>query len=179
MLELEVAISENYNEERNEFITETFRIELEHSLLSLSKWESKFNKAFLTNSDKTPEELLWYVEAMTITPNVPPEVFLKLTEKNIDEISTYINSKQSATHFPEMPAKPGRRETVTSELIYTWMFSLSIPKECESWHLARLFNTIRIQSAKNTKPQKMGRREMLEQRRRLNEERRAKLGTTG
>jgi hypothetical protein len=123
--------------------TETFStfgdsvLELEHSLISLSKWESKYKKPFLSNVEKSPEEILYYVYMMVMTPDVDSEVFSRFTQSNIQEINEYIESKESATTFGQMPEHKGRGETITAELIYYWMLSFNIPFECQYWHLNR------------------------------------------
>lgn len=176
MLVIEVPLEESFDEERMEFLTTSaYRLELEHSLASLSKWESKFEKPFLSADEKTAEESLWYIQAMTLTPNVPPEIFAKLSQENITEITEYINGKQTATWFREDPNKPkNRNEIITAEVIYYWMLSLNISKDCEDWHLNRLITLIRTTSEKNAPPKKKGRvdhAEMARQRNAVNQRR--------
>jgi hypothetical protein len=154
-------------------------LQLEHSLVSLSKWESKFEKAFLGKQEKTAEEVLAYVEDMVVTPDYPPDVLLKLTQEHISEINGYIDSKQSATTFGQMPKRPGQTETITSELIYYWMVAYQIPFECQHWHLNRLFSLIRICNVKNAPKDKQSKGQMAQQMRELNEQRRRELGTSG
>jgi len=180
MLKLTIIGDEFFDE-----ATETFSsvgdivVELEHSLVSLSKWESKFQKPFLGSMEKTTDEVLYYIEAMIVTPNFPPDILSKLSRKNFSEINEYIDSKQSATTFGEMPRHRGRSETITSELIYFWMVGFNIPWACETWHLNRLFSLIRICNVKNSKPKKMSRSELAARNRELNAQRKAQLGTTG
>jgi hypothetical protein len=179
MLQIQVVLGESFNEETNEFIADTFTVELEHSLVSLSKWESKFEKPFLSSDDKTPAETLWYINAMTMTPNVPPEVFAKLSEKNINDITEYINGKQTATWFTEHAPRGANREIITAEVIYYWMTALQVSMECQHWHLNRLFTLIKVVNEKNAPKKKMSRAEGLAQQRRLNRERQLKYNTTG
>lgn len=179
MLVIEVPISEMYNEETNEFVVSTFRLELEHSLASLSKWESEFEKPFLKPDEKTDEETLGYVKAMTLTPNVPPEIYTKLSQENVQAIDEYINAKMTATWFSERKNQPRSREIITSEIIYYWMVSLNIPFECQHWHLNRLFTLVRVCQQKNAPQKKMSKREIAQRQRELNAQRRANMGTSG
>jgi hypothetical protein len=180
MLTLLVEGDEYYNEETQEFETqESFVLEFEHSLVSLSKWESKHNKAFLNNRSKTREEIMSYIECMILTPVYPEGIVNRFTNANLETINEYIESKQTATSFGEMPQRKGRTEVITSELIYYWMVAFTIPFECERWHLNRLFALIRICNIKNTKPKKMSRSEVARRNRDLNERRKAELGTSG
>jgi len=180
MLKLIVHGTEYFNEETETFeVVESIELELEHSLISLSKWESKFQRPFLTQDSKTTEEILSYIEAMILTPNFPGGIIDKLNQQNLNEINDYIESKQSATTFGSMPERRGRGEIITSELIYYWMVAFNIPFECERWHLNRLFSLIRICNIKNSKPKKMSRNEIAQRNRDLNARRKAELGTSG
>ena len=184
MLTITVTLSELFNEATSQFLVgETTTLQLEHSLASLSKWESIHEKPFMSHNDKTPEEILSYIELMTLTPDTPPEVFQKLSEKNVQEINKYINAKHSATWFRETTDQSPSREVITAEIIYYWMTSLNVPLECQTWHLSRLLTLIKVINEKN-KPQKTkmtrnDRAQMLADRKRLNDQRRAKLGTSG
>jgi hypothetical protein len=180
MLTIRVSGVESFDESRQEFTTQGGTIlELEHSLASLSKWESIHEKPFLGRESKTPEELIDYVRCMILTPNVPEAIFLQLDERNFEEINVYIEAKMTATWFSEQPGAPRSREVITAELIYYWMTVFNIPFECENWHLNRLFTLIRICNIKQAPPQKMSRRELAERNRALNAQRKAQLGTTG
>ncbi|SRR5580765_2324374 len=180
MLMIVVPGVEMFDEQSQEFITiDDVTLELEHSLISLSKWESIYEKPFLGKDDKTSEEVLGYVRAMTLTPNVPEEVFLKLSESNITAINEYIDAKMTATWFNEPPGAPKSRDVITAELIYYWMVEFRIPFECENWHLNRLFTLIRVCNIKQSKPQKMSRSEIAARNRELNRQRKAQLGTKG
>lgn len=179
MLEIRVGSTESFDDATQEFVEQGGTIiELEHSLVSLSKWESIFEKPFLGKEEKTTEEIVEYVRCMALT-NVPEDIFLRLSEKNFEQINEYINAKMSATWFNEPPGAPGSREVITSELIYYWMTVFNIPFECEHWHLNRLFTLIRVCNVKQSKPKKMSRAEIAARNRELNEQRKKQLGTKG
>ena len=155
------------------------QLELEHSLVSLSKWEQMYEKSFLGTTEKTDEELLGYIECMIMTPEYPLEVMYKITQENLEEINAYINAKMTATSFHDPPGAPTTREVITAELIYYWMTVFNIPFECEHWHLNRLFTLIRVCNVKQTKPKKMSQAEAARQRAELNAQRRAQYRTSG
>lgn len=171
---------EMYDESSQEFHTQgDVVLQLEHSLVSLSKWESIFEKPFLGEETKNRKELLAYVQAMTLTVDVPAEVFDRISVGNYEEINAYIDAKRSATWFSEAPGAPKSREVITSELIYYWMTVFQIPFECERWHLNRLFTLIRICNIKQAKPKKMSRNEVAARNRELNAQRKTQLKTSG
>jgi hypothetical protein len=179
MLRIKVPLTESYNEETSEFgVAATFDLDLEHSLVSLSKWESKFGKPFLS-TDKTPEETLWYIEAMILNDNFPPEVLSHLSRDNVDAINEYIGAKMTATTFTDQQNSRANREVITAEIIYYWMIALNIPFECQYWHLNRLLALVKVCNIKNQPQKKMSKRELMNRNRQLNAERRARLGTTG
>lgn len=178
MLTIQVPMSEElFDEATGLFIPpDFFALDLEHSLVSLSKWESNFEKPFLGAESKSPEEILWYFEAMTLTPNVPPEVFQRFSEDNIKAIDSYIQAKMSATTFAEQRSG---HEVITSEIMYYWLVAYKIPFECQYWHLNRMIMLCRVIMEKNKPPRKMSPHEIAQQNRELNRQRREALGTTG
>lgn len=180
MLKLKVLGVEYFSEVSSEFITtQDVDLEVEHSLVSLSKWESKYQFPFLGPKEKTKSEILDYISMMIISKNPPEEILNNFSEKNFKEVTAYIESKQSATTFGDMPTRGARSEIITSELIYYWMVAFTIPFECENWHLNRLFALIRICNVKQSKPKNVPRHELAQRNRELNEQRKAQLGTSG
>lgn len=178
MLLLTIPPIEMFNEKTSEFVySKETKISLEHSLVSLSKWESRWNKPFLSKNNKTLEETIDYIRCMTITQNVDPEVYFRLTDENINTINKYIESPMTATTFSDNGHSS--REIITSELIYYWMISLNIPMECQKWHLNRLLTLIRVCNIKNAPAKKMSRREIMNRNAALNAARRKKLNSTG
>lgn len=179
MLEITIPAVEKWDQIKQEFInTPTQTLRLEHSLVSLSKWESKWCKPFLTKDNKTIEETIDYVRCMTITQNVKPEVYFNLTPENIAQINAYIEAPMTATYFSQDKGKPSR-EQITAELIYYWMIAFNIPFECQKWHLNRLLTLIRVCNIKSQPPKKMSKNEIMSRNAALNAQRRAMLGTKG
>lgn len=181
MLQICVPGIESWDERTEEFITgpETV-ISLEHSLISISKWESKWHRAFLGKQQPKGEELMDYIKCMTITPNIKNEVYDRLTRQNIDDILNYINDPMTATTITERDGGKRRgSEIITSELIYYWMVAMQIPFECQKWHINRLLTLIRICSIKNQPDKKMSKRSTMQQNAALNAARRQKLHSRG
>lgn len=154
-------------------------LQLEHSLIALSKWESKWCKPFFSNEEKTDEETLDYIRCMTINSNINPEIYRRLTQENVKQINQYIESPMTATVVNEPFDKRGRKQTVTSELIYYWMIALNIPFECEKWHINRLLTLIRVCNAENQPPKKRGSAELTKSYAALNAARRKQLNSKG
>ncbi len=154
-------------------------VDLEHSLVSLSKWEAKHQKPFLSHVDRSGDEIFDYVKAMIITPDFPEDMLLKLCEKDFREIQDYMESPQSATTVYIPKRKPAKPEVITSELIYYWMVAAQIPFECQFWHLNRLLKLIQIYQIKNTKPEKRSSAEINRERSEENARRLALLKTSG
>lgn len=181
MLQVVVPIGpEGWDEQKQEFVEpKTVTLRLEHSLVSLSKWESKWCKPYLTKDNKTFEETVDYIKCMTLTQNVDPDVYNHLTKQNIDAINEYIQAPMTATTFSDDKSSGGKKEITTSELIYYWMVSLNIPFECQKWHLNRLMTLIRVANIKNSPDKKMPQAETMRRNAELNAARRAKLNSRG
>ena len=181
MLRIAVPISpEGWDEEKQEFIEPKYEIlELEHSLVSISKWESKWCKPYFSKEAKTYEEIFDYIKDMTITQNVKLEVYGCLTEENIKDIDEYINAPMTATRITDDKKGTINREIVTSELIYYWMKALQIPFECQTWHINRLLTLIKVCNIKDAPPKKMGKKAIMNRNTALNASRRKRLNTKG
>lgn len=180
MLQIIIPAKEAWNEEKEEFvqITQEHVIQLEHSLVSISKWEAKFHKPFLTKEEKTKEETMEYIKCMTITQNVTQETYDSLTRENIQAINDYIADSRTATTFYDNHVGTSR-EVITSELVYYWMTALNIPMECQKWHLNRLLTLIRVCNVKNAPPKKMSKRDIANKYASLNASRRKKFNSRG
>jgi len=180
MLTITVGAIDVFDEETQEFRTDGgVSFHLEHSLVSLSKWESIHEKPFLGKDSKSREEMVDYIRCMLVDENAPEDFLNQLSPANVEAINVYLDRKMSATWFSEQPGAPRSSEVITSELIYYWMTVFSIPFDCETWHLNRLFTLIRICNIKQAKPKKMSRGEIAQRNRELNAQRRRQLGTTG
>ena len=179
MLSITIPAGEMYIEDKEEFVnTKEQTLKLEHSLVSLSKWESKWCKPFLS-SDKTDEETLDYIKCMTLTQNVNPNVYHFLSVDNLRDIDGYINAPMTATFFAEERGGKRSREIITSELIYYWMITLQIPPEYQKWHLNRLLTLIKVCTIKNAPTKKRSQREIMQDNAALNEARKKKHNTRG
>lgn len=181
MLTIFVETATLFDESTSRFMSEGFELEFEHSLVSLSKWESKFEKPFLSNEDKTEEETLFYIEhCMLLTKNPPGDFLQKFSKKNFEAIEAYIPSKHSATTFREDKNKPRSRQIITKAVIYGWLVGLRIPfQPTETWHLNEVFDLIRVCNEQKTPPKKMSRNDALRQQAQLNAKRQATMGTRG
>lgn len=180
MLILKIPEQEYYSNETGEFsYCKACTLKLEHSLVSISKWETKWKKPFLNMEQKTPAEFIDYIRCMTINQDVPDEVYGLLGYDNIKKIEEYITDPATATTvIDRRKGRAGGQETPTSELIYYWMIINQIPFECEKWRLNRLLTLIRVCSAKGN-PQQMSRQEIFAMNAALNGSRRARMGSTG
>ena len=180
MLKITIPSNELWDELKQEFVyPKEQTLELEHSLVSLSKWESKWCKPFISKYKKTNEETIDYVRCMTLTPNVDPSVYNHLTNENINMINNYIEAPMTATWFSNEKQNSRNSEQITSELIYYWMIALNIPFECQKWHLNRLLTLIKVCNIKNQPPKKMSKREIMSRNAALNAARRKQFNSKG
>lgn len=180
MLHITIPAIEQWDEINEQFIrTKEQSLVLEHSLVSLSKWESKWCKPFLSKEEKTHEEIIDYVRCMTITQNVNPDAYKYLTRENLKEINEYIDAPMTATWFSEDKNKTGKNQQVTSEIIYYWMIAFNIPSEYQKWHLNKLMTLIRVCDIKNRPKKKRSRKDVISQAAALNAARRKQLNSKG
>ena len=180
MLQITIPSAEQWDEKNQTFIvTKEQKLQLEHSLVSLSKWESKWCKPFLTKQEKTIEETIDYIRCMTLTQNVNPNVYNLLTNENITQVNEYIEAPMTATWFTDDKMRKPNKEQITAELVYYWMIALNIPFECQKWHLNRLLTLIRVCEIKNQPPKKMSKGQIMSRNAALNAARREQLKTKG
>ena len=184
MLDLTIKPKEFYDEESNTFfvpecVAKDVHLRLEHSLVSISKWESFWKKPFLTKEKKSYEEIIYYVKCMTLTQNVNPEVYNYLSVDDINKVNSYIEDPMSATTINENRTYHVNREQPTSELIYYWMIALNIPMECQKWHLNQLMTLIKVASIEQQPPKQMSKRDIMAQNKSLNAARRARMHSKG
>lgn len=179
MLELNIKSTEFYDEEKNQFIeVKPVVLRLEHSLVSVSKWEAKWKIPFLSLKQKDQKQSIDYIRCMTMNQNVDPLVYRCITKEQMDAVNEYISDEKTATTFTERSGRPSR-QGITSELIYFWMAQYNIPFECQKWHLSRLLTLIRIASIKNAPEDKMPNSAIYAQNRKLNAARRKAMHTKG
>lgn len=180
MLQIIVPSSEYWDDCSQEFVEiKGGTLKLEHSLVSISKWESKWCKSFLNTKEKTDEETMDYVKCMTLTQNVDPNIYKNLTPQNVEDIKNYINAPMTATVFYDTGNNSSNREVVTAELIYYWMIAYNIPFECQKWHINRLLTLVRVCGIKNNPPKKMSKGEIMRRNSALNAQRRKQMNTKG
>ena len=180
MITITIPATEAFDEVKGEFLySKEQTLQLEHSLISISKWESKWCKPFISNDEKSSEETIDYIKCMTLNPNIDDSVYRCLTKANMKEINDYIDSPMTATTFFEEKNGKRNREVITSELIYYWMIALNIPFECQKWHLNRLLTLVRVCNVKNQPPKKMSKKDIMSRNASLNAARRQKFNSKG
>lgn len=181
MLEIVVPASECYDERTGEFVSvgKDIRLQMEHSLMSISKWEAKHHKAFLSRREKTREEMDDYFRCMTINKISDDSVYSRLTASNLKTIEAYIEDPMTATYMEKDSEGTGPSDTITSELIYYWMVSYRIPSEFQKWHINRLMALIHVCGKKNAPAKKMSKTALAQRNAALNAKRRAAMKTKG
>ena len=179
MLKIIIPATESWNAKDEIFVyTKETSLNLEHSLISLSKWESKWKIPFLSTKNFSIEQTLDYVRFMTLNKDVPPFIYKNLGKTNMQLINNYIEDEMTATTFNNFQDIKNR-EVITSEIIYYWMIALNVPMECEKWHLNRLLTLINVCNIKTQKPKKMSKNEIAKRNHYLNEARKQSLNTRG
>lgn len=181
-IEITIPKTELFDEASNKFLVAEPEVvvEVEHSLVSVSIWEAKFEKPFLNSPQMTDAEVIAYIKCMTKDQKLPDSVFDRITKSEADRVAKYITAKMSATWFTEVPGqKTPAKQTVTSEMIYYWMVSLNIPSEYQHWHLNRLITLIRVCNDQNAPKKKMNKADVYARNRELNAQRRAAAGSKG
>lgn len=181
MLEITIPAVEDWDEKTETFITriKETTLRLEHSLVSLHKWESKWHKPFLSTPEKTTEEVLDYIRCMTLTQNINPDVYKYLTNENVEEINKYIENPMTATTFSDDGGQKKSHEIITAELIYYWMIVHQIPFEYRKWHLNTLLTLVQVCNIKNAPPKKRSKKSIIQQQAEINAARRKKWNTRG
>lgn len=183
MLQITIPSTEYWDEKKQEFVyTKGATIQIEHSLVSISKWESKWHKSFLSpknQANRTREEFCDYVRCMTLTQNVDPEVYASLTNANIETIYKYMQDPMSATQFASAAESRPSRDTMTAEVIYWEMLTFGIPFECQKWHLNRLLKLIEVCNRKNSSGKHMSQGDIMRRNSKINAARRKKHHTRG
>ena len=179
MLQITIPDIELWDERIGEFVClNGATIELEHSLVSLSKWESKWQKPFFSKEDKTDVETIDYIRCMTLSENVSPDLYKYLSADHFRQVNEYIGNPMTATTFSNTK-NSSSREIITAELIYYWMIALQIPFECQYWHLNRLLTLVQVCNIKNEPPKKMSKRDVMSRNAALNAARRKQHNTRG
>jgi len=179
---LHIEPFEGFDSDRNEFVNvKETTLQLEHSLISLKKWEQKYHIPFLDDdNNKTSEQWIYYIECMNMTQNVDPNVFRYMSVENIKKVTEYIKDPMTATWFTDTKEQGNKKkkEVITAEIIYYWMIELNVPIQFEKWHLNQLLTLIRVINVKHDNT-KMGKKEQAMQRSSLNAQRRAKMHSRG
>ena len=182
MLIIEIPGGEFWDDNKEEFIySSPTTLRLEHSLVAVSKWESKWHKPFFSSNkkeEKTTEEILDYIRCMSLD-DVSLDVLKNLKKEQFEKISDYINDPHTATTINDKNRRPGKRTVITAEVIYYQMISFGIPFECQHWHINNLFMLIRVCESYNKPPKKMSQRDILSQNAALNAARRRAMGSSG
>ncbi len=180
MLKITVVTDEIFDDENQEFLPPVnVELNLEHSLVSISKWESIYLKPFLTEKDKTHEETLSYIKCMNVGCEVEDYVYSMIDKYDMERISKYIENPMTATTIKQDNKKGGMKEVITSEIIYYWMVSYNIPFECQYWHLNRLITLVNVISIKNEPPKKMSKKDIAARNTALNASRKKQLNNNG
>jgi hypothetical protein len=179
------GIVEYYDSVNNEFVSrEPFqgaKIELEHSLYAISKWESKWKIPYISKEPKTEDQVKDYIKCMIITENIPDDAIDYLTDENYVAINNYLKNDCSATkiNMNRQEGKSRYKGGMTSDELYCSMVVAQIPFECQYWNLNRLLILLELVGNKNTPPKKMSKGDLMRRNSKLNAARKAKHHTRG
>lgn len=182
MLEMTISEKEFYQEHTSKFIQiPECKVTLEHSLISLAKWESKWQVPFFDGKPKTPTQNLDYIRCMVVGNIKDDRIFDHLSEEEVLQIQSYMAAPMTATTFSERnkSKRKVKKETMTAEVIYARMCTHNISFECQKWHLNRLLTLIRVCDLRDSPPEKMSKKETSMWYAEQNANRRAKYGTRG
>lgn len=189
MLNIDIPKGKEWDDDLQKFVShDELHLSLEHSLISISRWESKWHKPFLDDKEKTEEELFDYIRCMCVTQNVTIDKIKELPKEAVAQINQYINDEYTGTHFTDyrknQKNRNSRNEIMSSERIYYSMIAYNIPFSCEKWHLSRLMTLIRVCQfeAERQDPKsknKMSLNDIYARNRALNEQRRKAWHTKG
>jgi len=179
MLTITIPAIELYDDDKQEFVSsKAYTLQLEHSLVAISKWESKWCIPFLSKNDKTFDETIDYIKCMTITQNVDPAIYNTLSHNIVNQVSDYIKAPMTATTITSVSKTHGK-EIITAEILYYYMVALNIPFECQKWHLNRLLTLISVCNLKTNPPKKMGKNDIINRNKELNAARRNMTNSKG
>ena len=187
MVEIYIPKSQIIDEETGVVYTaeKDWKLALEHSLISVQKWEAKWHVAFLNKGTRTFEQTIDYLRCMTLTPNVPDEVYYCIPHTELKRVLEYVDDPMTATRINDgfdsgnSYGKKMGKDVITAEVIYNWMISLNIPTEYRKWHLNQLLTLIRVINAKNQPKKKRRMRDVLEEYKSINEANKRRFGTKG
>lgn len=148
MLTITIPDREYYDPVKEEFgKIKGATLRMEHSLISISKWEAKWKKPFLVKDPpKTEEESFDYFMCMCVDRSIDPDAIrYGLTPNLINQINAYMGDPYTATTFSsDGPEGKPDRSIITSEIIYWSMIQHNIPIEFEKWNLNRLLTLIKV-----------------------------------
>lgn len=179
MLTITVPKQEMWDEIKEEFVyQDEVTLHLEHSLVAISKWESAWHKRFFSNEEKSDEEIVDYIKCMTLDEDIPSDVYYRISDENFKEINDYLGDPMTATVLPKT-RDTGKKENLSAELIYYYMFSCGIPEECSRWHIARLVTLLGVYGVKNAPKKRRSRADLTASHRAINEANRRKFNTKG
>lgn len=179
---------ELFDEETNTFLHPVGKkLHLEHSLLSISKWEAEWEIPFL-NTDKTSEQSLSYIKCCVLDDDFDELLLNTLSDKNILDFNAYLSKGMTAKKIIDLRSslsqkrksrRPASQKALTSEDIYYSMIQFHVWKECEEWPLQRLLSLLQLCSLKSNSTGEMSKSDQAKFYREENARRKAKYHTNG